>query len=45
MEEFPNEEISTLLRISETNLAVMLHRARMALRDCLERNWFEKGKK
>jgi RNA polymerase sigma-70 factor (TIGR02943 family) len=45
MEEFRTEEICTLLRISETNLSVMLHRARMAMRECLEVNWFEKRKK
>jgi hypothetical protein len=27
--------------ISESNLWVMLHRARMALRECLAMNWFE----
>ncbi len=30
------------LGISPTNLWVMLHRARLQLRECLERNWFEK---
>jgi RNA polymerase sigma-70 factor (ECF subfamily) len=29
------------LQISQNNLWVMLHRARMALRECLELNWFE----
>ena len=29
-------------RDKESNLWVMLHRARMALRDCLATNWFEK---
>ena len=32
--------ICELLKISEGNLWVMLHRARMALRRCLEVNWF-----
>jgi RNA polymerase sigma-70 factor (ECF subfamily) len=35
-------EICALLQISEGNLWVMLHRARMALRRCLETNWFGK---
>jgi RNA polymerase sigma-70 factor (ECF subfamily) len=35
-------EICDLLQISESNLWVMLHRARMALRRCLETNWFAK---
>ena len=34
--------ICALLNISENNLWVMLHRARMALRRCLETNWFAK---
>jgi len=38
----PGKEICELLNISESNLWVMLHRARMALRRCLETNWFEK---
>jgi DNA-directed RNA polymerase specialized sigma24 family protein len=29
------------LNISPNNLWVMLHRARMALRECLEINWFK----
>jgi len=35
-----SKEICALLNISEGNLWVMLHRARMALRRCLEMNWF-----
>jgi len=37
-----SREICELLNISENNLWVMLHRARMALRRCLETNWFSK---
>jgi RNA polymerase sigma-70 factor (ECF subfamily) len=37
-----SKEVCTLLNISESNLWVMLHRARMALRRCLEINWFTK---
>ena len=37
-----SKEICALLNISENNLWVMLHRARMALRRCLEANWFAK---
>ncbi len=39
-----SKEICALLNISESNLWVMLHRARMALRRCLEKNWFAKEK-
>ncbi|HSH96378.1 MAG TPA: sigma-70 family RNA polymerase sigma factor [Roseimicrobium sp.] len=35
-----SREICSMLNISESNLWVMLHRARMALRRCLETNWF-----
>jgi RNA polymerase sigma-70 factor (TIGR02943 family) len=35
-----SKEICALLNVSESNLWVMLHRARMALRRCLETNWF-----
>lgn len=37
-----SKEICAMLKISENNLWVMLHRARMALRRCLETNWFRK---
>jgi RNA polymerase sigma-70 factor (ECF subfamily) len=44
MEGLKSSEICEDLRISENNLWVMLHRARMALRECVELNWFkEKG--
>jgi len=36
------KEICAQLGISESNLWVMLHRACMALRECLEINWFER---
>ena len=39
-----SREVCALLDISEGNLWVMLHRARMALRRCLETNWFDKNK-
>lgn len=38
-----SKEICAMLNISESNLWVMLHRARMALRRCLEINWFGKA--
>ena len=37
-----SEEICELLSISVSNLWVILHRARLHLRNCLERNWFKK---
>jgi RNA polymerase sigma-70 factor (ECF subfamily) len=41
MDEIESKEICAMLSISESNLWVMLHRARMALRECLAMNWFE----
>lgn len=38
-----SKKICALLNISEGNLWAMLHRARMALRRCLETNWFTKN--
>jgi RNA polymerase sigma-70 factor (ECF subfamily) len=40
MEEVASKQICADLAISESNLWVMLHRARLALRECLEMNWF-----
>jgi RNA polymerase sigma-70 factor (ECF subfamily) len=40
MDELTSEEICDQLGISPGNLFVMLHRARMALRRCLESSWF-----
>ena len=41
MDDVPSKEICATLNISEANLWVMLHRARMALRQCLEANLFD----
>jgi RNA polymerase sigma-70 factor (ECF subfamily) len=43
MEEMKTEQICQDLNISPNNLWVMLHRARMALRECLEMNWFKES--
>lgn len=37
-----SKEVCAILNISENNLWVMLHRARMALRRCLETHWFNR---
>ena len=42
MDELETEEICKILDISPTNLSVRLHRARIAVRRCLEIKWFEK---
>src|SRR5438477_4212293 len=41
MDEIESKEICATLSISDSNLWVMLHRARMAWRECLATNWFE----
>ncbi len=38
--ELESQEICKELKITSTNLWVILYRARMALRQCLEQNWF-----
>jgi RNA polymerase sigma-70 factor (ECF subfamily) len=40
MDDVPSREVCATLNISDANLWVMLHRARMALRQCLEMNYF-----
>lgn len=38
-----SEEICGIMSVKVNNLWVMLHRARLHLRNCLEINWFRKG--
>lgn len=40
VDELASEEVCKLLAISESNLGVLLHRARARLRACLELRWF-----
>ncbi len=42
LDAMDTKEICKVLGILPTNLWVLLHRARLQLRQCLERNWFEK---
>jgi len=39
--ELDTEEICKELKLSPTNLWVMLHRARLRLRECLQHHWFD----
>jgi RNA polymerase sigma-70 factor (ECF subfamily) len=41
LHDMSNEEICKELGVSATNVWVMLYRARMGLRQCLESRWFE----
>ena len=43
MEGFDSAEICTILGISPNNFWVMMHRARLHLRRCIDFNWFRKG--
>ena len=43
VDDVSTEEICALLNISPNHLWVMLHRARLALRACLEANWFARS--
>ncbi|MDP1790991.1 MAG: sigma factor-like helix-turn-helix DNA-binding protein, partial [Methylibium sp.] len=38
--ELETDEICKELSVTPTNLWVMLHRARLRLRECLQLNWF-----
>ncbi len=38
-----SDEICKILGLSSSNLWVSMHRTRMALRDCIERNWINAG--
>ncbi len=43
MEQCKATVVCESLSISESNLWIRLHRARLRLRECLENNWFERG--
>ena len=43
VDELTSEEICATLGITVNNLWVMLHRARLHLRHCLELNWFKRA--
>jgi RNA polymerase sigma-70 factor (ECF subfamily) len=39
VDQLTSEEVCNILDISSSNLGVRLHRARILLRECLEKNW------
>ena len=43
MSQLPAREIGEALGTSEANVWQLLHRARVMLRECIERNWIRKG--
>jgi RNA polymerase sigma-70 factor (TIGR02943 family) len=43
--DLPADEICKELEISPSNLWVLLHRARLHLRECLEKNWYKNHEK
>lgn len=40
LDDLTTDEVCKILNVTTTNLNVMLHRARLGLRECLEVNWF-----
>ena len=42
MEDLDSEEICKELQIAPSNYWVIMHRAKLQLRECMELNWFEK---
>lgn len=40
LDDLDNEEICTILGVSPTHYWVLMHRARLAIRKCLENSWF-----
>jgi RNA polymerase sigma-70 factor (ECF subfamily) len=43
--ELDTQEICATVGITVTNLNVLLHRARLRLRECLENRWFDQGER
>ena len=39
--ELSNDEICLELKVSQSNVWVLLHRARLRLRECLQQRWFD----
>lgn len=44
-EDYTTEEICKELNITPSNLWVMMHRTKVQLRDCIEKNWFKPDEK
>ncbi len=42
MEDMPSDEICKVLNLSPSYYWVLMHRAKLGLRHCMEKNWFEK---
>jgi hypothetical protein len=45
MDERTTQDICSVLGLTSSNVFVLLHRARLALRQCLELRWFERKKR
>jgi len=44
LEGLPTDELCKAMGVTSSNIWVLLHRARLRLRECLEQNWFDAGK-
>ncbi len=42
-DELSTEEVCKVLGVSATNIWVILHRARLRLRECIDKNWYQSG--
>jgi RNA polymerase sigma-70 factor (TIGR02943 family) len=42
-ENVDSEEVCNILNLTTSNLWVLLHRARLSLRECIEENWIQKA--
>jgi len=42
MEDLPTKDICKLLKITPENYWILMHRAKLSLRDCLEKKWIKK---
>lgn len=45
LEEMDGDEICKVLGISSSNYWILIHRARLQMRDCMEKHWFNKKNK
>jgi RNA polymerase sigma-70 factor (ECF subfamily) len=45
MEELSTEDVCKELNISSSNVWTIIHRAKLQLRECITKNWFEKKKR
>ena len=45
LDQFSYQEACQIMNVTTTNLGALLHRARLRMRECLEKNWFVQSRK